>query len=108
VTFSYELGPLMLYNDNLSLFAVALRDPREAGTELIASEQGVVSSRAISEDHSAPSSVRTVSFGSRDWSLSYYAKTNANERVQQTAVITGMIIMGLGALLFGFVVSWMR
>ena len=40
VTFSYELAPLMLTNDDLSLFSVVLRDPRSAGTELIANDQG--------------------------------------------------------------------
>ena len=28
VTFSYELAPLMLTNDDLSLFSVVLKDPR--------------------------------------------------------------------------------
>ena len=30
VTFSYELAPLMLTNDDLSLFSVVLKDPRNA------------------------------------------------------------------------------
>ena len=30
VTFSYELAPLMLANDDLSLFSVVLKDPRDA------------------------------------------------------------------------------
>ena len=33
--------------------------------------------------------VRTVTFGGRDWSLGYYAKTNAATRAQQTAVDRG-------------------
>ena len=32
VTFSYELAPLMLTNDDLSLFSVVLKDPRGAMT----------------------------------------------------------------------------
>ena len=36
VTFSYELAPLMLANDDLSLFSVVLNDPRSADNELIA------------------------------------------------------------------------
>ena len=44
MTFSYELGPLMLTNDDRSLFAVVLRDPRDdASDEYVANEQGVVS-----------------------------------------------------------------
>ena len=32
VTFSYELAPLMLTNDDRSLFSVVLKDPRDAMT----------------------------------------------------------------------------
>ena len=45
VTFSYELAPLMLANDDLSLFSVVLKDPRSADSELIANDQGIVTSR---------------------------------------------------------------
>jgi two-component sensor histidine kinase len=106
VTFSYQIGSLMLANDDLSLFSVALRDPREPGTELIASDQGVVSARATSQDHPAPSIMRTVSFGGRDWSLAYYAKTNVVQRAQQTAAIVaaiGLAITGIICGLFGYV-----
>ena len=40
VTFSYELAPLMLTNDDLSLFSVVLKDPRNADSELIAERPG--------------------------------------------------------------------
>ena len=46
VTFSYELAPLMLTNDDLSLFSVALKDPRSDNGELIANDQGVVDPRS--------------------------------------------------------------
>ena len=107
VAFFYELGPLMLANDDRSLFAVVLRDPREAGNELIANEQGAVSDRAISEEHGTPSIARTVSFGGRDWSLAYYAKNNAVQRAQQTGAIVaaiGLAITGIICGLFGYVV----
>jgi two-component sensor histidine kinase len=106
VTFSYELAPLMLTNDDLSLFSVALKDPRSADSELIANEQGVVTSRAAVRDDPAPSATRTVSFGNRDWSLSYYAKTNAAKRAQQAAAIAGTIGLALTGIvcgLFGYV-----
>jgi len=106
VTFSYELGPLMLANDDLSLFSVVLRDPQEPNNELIANDQGVVSVRAISEEKPVPSITRTVTFGGRDWSLGYYAKTNAVQRAEQTAAIVGAIGLALTGIicgLFGYV-----
>ena len=45
VTFSYELAPLMLANDDLSLFSVALQDPHDDDQQLIATEHGLVISR---------------------------------------------------------------
>lgn len=50
VTFSYELASLMLTNDDMSLFSVALKDPRREGGELVANDQGVVSSRMTAAD----------------------------------------------------------
>jgi two-component sensor histidine kinase len=106
VTFSYELAPLMLANDDLSLFSVVLKDPRSADSELIANDQGVVSSRSVAQDRPAPSMVRTVMFGGRDWSLGYYAKTNAVRRADQTAAIVaaiGFALTGIVCGLFGYV-----
>ncbi len=106
VTFSYELAPLMLANDDLSLFSVVLKDPRSADGELIANDQGVVTSRTAMPDGPAPSMVRTVTFGGRDWSLGYYAKTNAVRRAQQTAAIVaaiGFALTGIVCGLFGYV-----
>ena len=106
VTFSYELAPLMLTNDDLSLFSVVLKDPRTANSELIANDQGVVASRIADPDGPAPSATRTVTFGGRDWSLSYYAKTNPVKRAQQTAAIVaaiGLALTGIVCGLFGYV-----
>ena len=107
VTFSYELAPLMLTNDDLSLFSVVLKDPRKADGELIANDRGVVSARTAAADGPAPSAMRTVTFGNRDWSLAYYAKTNAARRAEQTAAIVGAIGLALTGIicgLFGYVV----
>jgi two-component sensor histidine kinase len=104
VTFSYDLAPLMLANDDLSLFSVVLKDPR--GGELIASDRGVVTSKASSQDAPPPSMTRTVTFGGRDWSLGYYAKTNVTIHAQQTAVMVaamGLALTGIIAGLFGYV-----
>jgi two-component sensor histidine kinase len=106
VTFSYELAPLMLTNDDLSLFSVVLKDPRSTNGELIANDQGVVSSRTATSDGPTPSATRTVTFGNRDWALSYYAKTNAARRAQQAAAIAGTIGLALTGIvcgLFGYV-----
>jgi two-component sensor histidine kinase len=106
VTFSYELAPLMLTNDDLSLFSVVLKDPRSTNGELIANDQGVVTSRTAAADGPVPSATRTVMFGNRDWSLSYYAKTNAAKRAQQAAAIAGTIGLALTGIvcgLFGYV-----
>ena len=106
VTFSYDLASLMLTNDDLSLFSVALKDPRSADGELIANDRGVVSARKVTPDSAQPSAVRAVTFGNRDWSLAYYAKTNAAKRAEQTAAIVGAIGMALTGVicgLFGYV-----
>ncbi len=106
VTFSYELAPLMLTNDDLSLFSVVLKDPRGADRELIANDQGVVSTRSVDPSGPPPSATRTVTFGNRDWTLSYYAKTNAVKRATQTATIVaaiGLALTGIVCGLFGYV-----
>jgi two-component sensor histidine kinase len=108
VTFSYELAPLMLANDDLSLFSVVLKDPRLLGGELVADDRGVVTTRVVASDWPAPSATRTVTFGNRDWFLSYYAKTNAAKRAEQTAAIVGAIGLALTGIicgLFGYVAS---
>jgi two-component sensor histidine kinase len=106
VTFSYELAPLMLTNDDLSLFSVVLKDPRSDNGELIADDRGDVTSRIINQNSPAPSITRTVTFGGRDWSLGYYAKTNAITRARQTAAIVAAIGIALTSIvcgLFGYV-----
>jgi two-component sensor histidine kinase len=106
VTFSYELASLMLTNDDLSLFSVALKDPRGDNGELVANDQGAVTSRKLAPDSPPPSATRTVAFGNRDWSLGYYAKTNAIRRAQQTAAIVaaiGLSLTGIVCGLFGYV-----
>jgi two-component sensor histidine kinase len=106
VTFSYELSSLLLTNDDLSLFSVVLKDPRNAKAEFIADQQGRVTSRASSTETAPPSSVRTVTFGGRDWSLGYYAKTNTLKRAEETAAIVaaiGLALTGIICGLFGYV-----
>jgi len=106
VTFSYELAPLMLANDDLSLFSVVLKDPRHADGELVSDDRGIVTSRTVTPEAPTPSSIRTVTFGGRDWGLAYYAKTNSLKRAQQTAAIVaaiGLALTGIVCGLFGYV-----
>jgi two-component sensor histidine kinase len=106
VTFSYELAPLMLANDDLSLFSVVLKDPRDPDRELMANDRGAVATRTITQEMPPPSIIRTVTFGGRDWSLGYYAKTNAAIRAQQTAAVVaaiGLALTGIVCGLFGYV-----
>ncbi|MBR1192357.1 HWE histidine kinase domain-containing protein [Bradyrhizobium sp. AUGA SZCCT0160] len=106
VTFSYELATLMLTNDDQSLFAVVLKDPTDVNDEFVANDQGVVTLQPVKPEGPAPSMVRTVTFGGRDWSLGYYAKSNVAVRAQQTAVIVaaiGLALTGIVCGLFGYV-----
>jgi two-component sensor histidine kinase len=106
VTFSYELSTLMLTNDDRSLFSVVLKDPRDANDEFVANDQGAITLQPVRPEGPAPSMVRTVTFGGRDWSLGYYAKTNAAVRAQQTSVIVaaiGLALTGIVCGLFGYV-----
>ena len=107
VTFSYELASLMLTNDDMSLFSVALKDPRREGGELVANDQGVVSSRMTAADGPAPSATRTVSF--RRARLAVSATTPRPIRRgarEQTAIIVAAIGFAITAMvcgLFGYV-----
>jgi two-component sensor histidine kinase len=106
VTFSYELAPLMLANDEMSLFSVVLKDPRHADGELVSDDRGIVTSRTVAPEAPTPSATRTVAFGGRDWGLVYYAKTNSVMRAQQTAAIVaaiGLALTGIVCGLFGYV-----
>jgi len=106
VTFSYALAPLMLANDDLSLFSVALRDPSHPDQELISDPHGHVFTSAVLPQRPPASMIRTVSFGSRDWTLIYFAKSNATIRAQQAAAMVaaiGLALTGIICGLFGYV-----
>src|SRR6202008_1635535 len=64
--------------------------------------------RPAAADSPAPWATRAVNFGNRDWFLSYYAKTNAAKRAEQTAAIVGAIGLSLPGIicgLFGYIAS---
>jgi len=65
-----------------------------------------VTARTRSADDPAPSATRTLVFGNRDWSLDYYAKTNALRRAEQLAgivAVIGVALTGILCGLFGYV-----
>jgi len=106
LTISYRLAPLMLANDDLSLFSVALRDPRDASNNLSADADGNVISTPLQLDADNPPLLRLISFGARDWTLIYYAKTNVDARAQELALIVIVIGLALTIILcslFGYV-----
>jgi two-component sensor histidine kinase len=106
VTFSYLLAPLMLTNDDLSLFSVVLKDPRHSDRELVADDRGLINWRLQGASGLTPSMLRTVTFGGRDWSLAYYAKTNYLTRARQMAAMVAAIGIALTSIvcgLFGYV-----
>lgn len=108
ITFSYDLSALMLTNDDMSLFSVVLKDPRQPNVELVADERGKVSERQTNPDAQPPTIVRTVTFGDRDWSLAYYAKVSPYVRAQQVAAIVAAIGLSLTFIvcgLFGYVTN---
>ncbi len=111
ITFSYELAPLMLTNDDMSLFSIALRNPVSSATELVIDANDRVVARpqaGAAEDVSSapPPVVRTVTFGGRDWQLAYYAKTNPEQRALELAAVVAAIGFALTAIicgLFGYI-----
>ncbi len=106
ITFSYDLSALMLTNDDMSLFSVVLKDPRQPDVELVADDRGKISERPVGRDQPPPTIVRTVTFGDRDWSLAYYAKVSPFVRAQQVAAIvaaTGLALTFIICGLFGYV-----
>lgn len=108
ITFSYEIAPLMLTNDDLSLFTVALKDPRDPAQELFASDARDVQMRTVAGPGGPQPIIRMVNFGAHDWSLAYYAKANIEDRAMRMAAVAGVLGLVLTASicgLFGFVAN---
>ena len=106
MTISYRLMPLMLANDELSPFSVALRDPRDASNNLKADDKGEVVSAPLALDSGNPPLLRVVNFGARDWTLIYFPKISTVERAQDMAIIVlaiGLAITFILCGLFGYV-----
>ena len=106
MTISYRLLPLMLSNDELSSFSVALRDPRDAANNLKADDKGEVVNAPLVLDSENPPLLRVVNFGDRDWTLIYFPKTSSLARAQEIATIVlavGLAITIILCGLFGYV-----
>ena len=101
VTFSYEIAPLMLANDDLSLFSVVVKDPRDAQAEIAVSDQGAAVLRKVSADVTAPPVSRIVTFGNHDWSLAYYAKVNVDQRAFRLGVFVLLAGLALTSIICG-------
>ena len=103
ITFSYRLGPLLLANDEMSLFSVALREQGMPGKEFVADREGNV--QVVPARVGTPV-LRTLEFGDRDWTLAYYPKTDTITRAKELAAIVALIGLALTVVvcgLFGYV-----
>ncbi len=106
MTISYRLMPLMLANDELSSFSVALRDPRDASNNLKADDKGEIVNAPLMLDSENPPLLRVVNFGARDWTLIYFPKVSTVARAQDMAIIVlaiGLAITFILCGLFGYV-----
>lgn len=105
ITFSYRLGPLLLNNDDTSLFRVTLADPADRQKEYVADASGNAGlSQPITSTITPIQQV--ISFGGRDFILRYYAKVDPTARAQSLAaivVIVGAALTSILCGLFGYV-----
>ncbi len=101
MTISYKLLPLMLANDELSSFSVALRDPRDVSNNLKADDNGEVVDAPLQLSSENPPLLRNVGFGDREWTLIYFPKTSSIARAQEIATIVAGIGLALTFVLCG-------
>lgn len=101
MTISYKLLPLMLANDELSSFSVALRDPRDVSNNLKADDNGEVVDAPLQLSSENPPLLRNVNFGDREWTLIYFPKTSSIARAQEIATIVAGIGLALTFVLCG-------
>ncbi len=101
ITFSYLLGPLMLGNEEPSPFTVTLRDPRDDLKEFVADNRNHVGASAFAPVRANPAVSQGVTFGGRDFVLSYYAKVDPTARAQSLAAIVMIVGVALTSILCG-------
>ncbi len=106
ITISYRIAPLMLPNDDVSPFSVALIDPRDESQELRSDAEGSVTVGPVRRPDGTQGWARTVIFGDRDWTLIYYPKIEPSVRARNIAGVVGLIGIALTSItcgLFGYV-----
>jgi two-component sensor histidine kinase len=101
ISFSYRLGPLMLSNDEPSLFNVTLRDPRNESLEFSPDRNGIVGPPVAVTARATTPLLQGVTFGGRDFVLSYYAKVDPTARAQSLAAIVMIVGIALTSILCG-------
>jgi two-component sensor histidine kinase len=102
VTFSYRLAPLMLAHDDGAPFSVLLRDPRSTRGEYITDDAKLTAA----PDGSTVQTVKTATFGGRQWTLDYKAKRDPAVRAFSLAMVVATIGFSLTSIicgLFGYV-----
>lgn len=106
ISISYRLAPLMLPSDTASTFTVALIDPDNISQELRADADGNVQTAPMRKPEGLQGWARTVIFGGRDWTLTYYPKTEPSARARDIAAIIALVGIALTSVicgLFGYV-----
>ncbi|MDQ8727035.1 HWE histidine kinase domain-containing protein [Bradyrhizobium sp. LHD-71] len=101
ISFSYRIGPLMLVNDEPSLFNVTLRDPRNESLEFSADRNGHVGAATAVPTRGSVPLLQGVTFGGRDFALSYYARVDPTARAQSLAAIVMIVGVALTSILCG-------
>lgn len=101
ITISYRLASLMLPSDGTSPFSVSLIDPSNAAQEWRSDADGNVTSSAVRKPEGVQGWARTVIFGGRDWTLTYYPKTEPSIRARDIAGIVALIGIALTSVVCG-------
>ncbi len=101
ISISYRLAPLMLPNDGAAPFTVSLIDPGNPSQELRADAEGNVTTALVRQPEGVQGWARTVIFGGRDWTLTYYPKTEPSIRARDIALIVALIGIALTSIVCG-------
>lgn len=106
ITISYKLAPLMLPVDGTQPFSVSLIDPANPAQEFRADADGNVTSGPLMRREKMQGWARSMIFGGRDWTLTYYPKIEPSIRARDIAGIVALIGLALTSIvcgLFGYV-----
>lgn len=98
---SYRLAPLMLPSDGAAPFSVSLLDPGNPSQELRADTEGNVTTSPVRRPEGVQGWARTVIFGGRDWTLTYYPKAEPTIRARDIAGIVLLIGIALTSVVSG-------